>query len=133
MRGTRDLPFQDDSLGLSGRIGTRRRRDQRLCVRVKGLCENLLRPTDLDYLPRVHDCDAVRDVIHHAQVVRDEQVGKAELSLQFHEEIQDLSLDGYVERGCRLVEDDHVRVQRQGTCNADSLSLSARELVGEAV
>ena len=36
----------------------------------------------LDDVPEIHHGDAVGDVAHHREVVRDEQVGDAELALQ---------------------------------------------------
>ena len=81
----------------------------------------------------VHDCDAIADVLHHAQVVGDEQVGQAVLFLQVLQEVQNLGLHGHVEGGDRLVEDDQLRVQGQGPCDADALPLAAAEGVGIAV
>ena len=48
-------------------------------------------------------------------------------------EVHDLCLDRDVERRDRLVEHDHLRVERECARDADSLSLPARELVGKAV
>ena len=49
------------------------------------------------------------DVLDHRQVVRDEQVGQAELVLQVHQQVDDLRLHRHVERRHRLVADDQAR------------------------
>ena len=61
---------------------------------------------DLHDAPEVHHRDAVGDVPHHREVVRDEDVGQPEVALQVGEQVDDLRLDGDVERGDRLVADD---------------------------
>ena len=70
---------------------------------------------------------------HDAQVVGDEQVGQAEVVLQVVEQVDDLGLDRDVESRDRLVEDDQLRLEREGAGDADPLALTARELVREAV
>ena len=70
-----------------------------------------------------------RDVLHHREIVRDEQVGQAELVLQVHHEIEDLRLDRHVQRRHRLVADDQARLQRERARDADALALPAGELV----
>ena len=74
-----------------------------------------------------------RDVPHHRQVVRDEQVGQAELALQVVEQVDDLGLDRHVERGDRLVGDDQLGPQGERPGDADALALAAGELVRVAV
>ena len=84
-------------------------------------------------LAEVHDHDAVRDVAHDVQVVRDEDVGQAELALQVLQEVENLSLHRDVERGHGLVADDQLRVDGERARDADPLPLAAGELVREAV
>ena len=52
----------------------------------------------LDDLAQVHHGDAVGDVAHDGEVVRDEQVGQAELVLEVLQQVDDLRLDRDVER-----------------------------------
>ena len=80
----------------------------------------------LDDLPDVHHGHAVADVLDDAQVVRDEQVGQAELRLQIQQQVQDLGLDRDVERRDRLVGDDQRGLQRQRPRDADALALARR-------
>jgi hypothetical protein len=77
----------------------------------------------------VHDQHVVRDVPHHAEVVRDEQVGEPELGLKVGHQIQHLRLHRHVERGHRLVGDDQRGVQHQRARDRDALALPAREHV----
>ena len=94
-----------------------------------GLGEDLLDGTGLDDLPLGHHADAVRDLPHDAEIVRDEQNGHSELGLQVFEELQDLRLHRDVERGRGLVGDEKVRFVRERHCNHHALALAARELV----
>ena len=68
-----------------------------------------------------------------AEVVRDEEVGQAELVLKVLEQVDDLRLHRDVERGHRLVGDDQLRLQRKGAGDTDALALTAGELVRVAV
>ena len=78
----------------------------------------------------VHDRHAVADVLHHAQVVGDEQVGKVHLFLELGQQVDDLRLDGHVQGRDRFVADDDQRIQGQRPGDADALALAARKLVG---
>ena len=98
-----------------------------------GVLVDLVPRPDLDDLAEVHDRDPVGDVADDGEVVRDEQVGEAEVVLEAREQVDDLRLDRDVERGDRLVEHDHRRVERQRAGDADPLPLAAGELVREAV
>jgi hypothetical protein len=67
----------------------------------------------LDDLAGVHHRDAVRHLRHDRQVVRDEEQRHAALLLQLEEQLEDLRLDGDVERGGGLVGDQHLGIHRQ--------------------
>jgi hypothetical protein len=58
---------------------------------------------DLDDAPEIHHGDAVADVLHRRQVVRDEQVGQVQLVLQPLQQVEHLRLDRHVQRRDRLV------------------------------
>ena len=51
------------------------------------------------------------------------------LALQLGEQVHDLGLHGHVERGGRLVGDQHLRVQRERHRDHDALAHAAGELV----
>jgi len=81
----------------------------------------------------VHHRDSVTDVPDDAQVMGDKKVGEIKLTLQFDEQVEDLRLNGDVQRGYRLVGDHQSWIQGQGPGNDNPLSLPAAELVRETV
>ena len=83
----------------------------------------------LHHLPSPHDIDAVGEPPHDAEIVGDEDDRHAEARLQLFEQIEDLRLDGHVERGGRLVGDQHVRIVGERHRDHDALPLAAGELV----
>ena len=88
---------------------------------------------DLDDLAEVHDGDAVRDVAHDREIVRDEEVREPELCLEILEEVDDLRLDRHVQRRHRLIADDQRWLDGERPRDPDALALTARELVRIAV
>ena len=82
---------------------------------------------------QIHDAQTVADMLDHAQVVGDEQIGEVEFVLQIHENVQNLGLDGHVQGGYRLVGDDELGLHRQSPGDADALALAAGELMGVAI
>ena len=54
---------------------------------------------DLDDLAQVHDCDAVGHVADDREVVRDEEVGEAEITLERLEQVDHLRADRDVQGG----------------------------------
>jgi len=71
-------------------------------------------------------------VFDDAEIVGDEQVGQLEFPLQAPQQVQDLGLDGDIQRRDGLVGDDQLRPQGQRPGNPDPLPLAAAELVGVA-
>ena len=63
------------------------------------------------------------------KIVRDQQHGHAALALQRLQQLEDLRLDGDVERGGRLVGDQQVRLVGQRHGDHDALALTAGKLV----
>src|SRR4051812_11325242 len=135
VRRARDVALEHDPLALPALAGLldRHGREERLRVRVRRAVVDLALVSDLHDLAEVHDRDAVGDVAHEREVVSDEKVGQAEVALQRLEQVHDLRADRHVERGHRLVEHDHLRVERERASEADPLPLAAGELVREAI
>ena len=98
-----------------------------------GFAKKARRGAALDDLAEVHHGDVVADVLDHRHVVRDEQVGQAELALQPHQQVQDLRADRDVERRHRLVADHQLGVGGERARDVDALALAAGELVREQV
>ena len=91
---TRHLTLQHDaSGGLAVQIGTGRCGKQGLRIRMQAVLCNQLGWAVLDHLAQVHHQHPVRNVRHQAQVMRDEEVSDAQLSLQTAQEVDDLGLD----------------------------------------
>jgi len=86
---------------------------------------------DLDDAAEVHHRHAVGHVLHHREVVRDEQVGEPEAALQFLQQVHHLRLDGDIERAHRLIADDEFRSQAECARDADALALAAGEFMRE--
>ena len=84
---------------------------------------------NLDHLAQVHHRDAVGDVLNDRKVMRNEQVRGTEAVLQVLEQVQNLRLDGDVERGNGLVADDELRLERERAGDADTLALTAGKLM----
>ena len=73
-----------------------------------------VRGTVLNRLPSVQDVDPVGDLTYDREVVRDEQVADPQLCLEVAEQVQDLCLDGHVERRHRLVAHEQRRLHGEG-------------------
>src|SRR5262245_45252598 len=93
----------DGRQGLPEPTGMRQTSKQAAGVGVQGLVEDPGRRRQLHDPPGVDDGDAVAELGYHAEVVRDQQDGHAPLGLQAAEQIEDLGLDGDVERRRGLV------------------------------
>src|SRR5437868_3815974 len=90
------------------------RLQQALGVRVRRVAVDVEDGRVLHDPPAVHHRDPVGDVGDHAEVVGAQDQAHGALALQFGEELHDLGLDGHVERGGRLVGDQHLGVERDG-------------------
>lgn len=59
----------------------------------------------------------------------DEQKGQVQRLPQLNKQCENLSLNGYIKGGNRLVGDNEVWLRRKGAGNPDALTLAAAELV----
>ena len=82
---------------------------------------------------QVHHHHIVGDVAHHAQVVRDEQIGQAKVLLQIGQQVEHLRLNRDIQRGDRLVGHDQRGLEHQRAGNGDALALPTREHVRVAL
>ena len=128
-----DVPLQNDAVPAAELAHLGRGGQQRLGVGVQGMAEDGLVAAQLHHLAQVHDGHPVTDVLHHAQIVADEEICQAQLLLQVLQQVQNLGPDGHVQGGHRLVADDQLGLCGQGPGNHDPLALAAGELVGIAV
>ena len=108
--------------------------DEAFDERVRRLVQQLLRRADLGELTaHPQDGDLVAELDRLVDVVGDHDDGLAELALQAEEELVQLAADHRIDRGERLVHQQHQRIGRQGTGHPDALLLTAGELRRVAV
>ena len=91
------ITLEPDAVFLAD-LQARRRGEQRLRVGVMRRAEDDVGRADLHQAPEVHHPDAIGDVAHDPQVVRDEDVGEVAVALQAHEKVEDRGLHRHVER-----------------------------------
>ncbi len=114
----------------AGRTGQfRQRLEQRLGVRVAGTGEDSIRRRLLDDAAAVHNGNPLGPAADHAQVVGDQDDGHAQLSAQVVKQIEDLALDGDVQRRRRLVRDQHPGLAGQRGRDHRSLPHPAGQLM----
>ena len=95
--------------------------------------EDLAPAALLDDAAEIHHGDPVADMLDHAEIVADHDVGEPHLVLEFEQQVDDLGADRDVERRDRLVADHQLGLQDQGAGDADALALAAGEFVRIAV
>ena len=85
-------------------------------------------------MTQVHHCHAVADMAHDGEVMGDEKVAQfLNAVLELFQKVDNLRLDGNVQRGDRLVADDEGGVAGKGARHADTLALAAGKLMGKTV
>ena len=87
----------------------------------------------LDHLAGVHHDDALRRLRHHAHRVGDQHDRHAEALFHVLQQLEDLRLDGDIERGGRLVGDQELGIAGQRHRDHDALAHAAGELVRKVV
>ncbi|KAG0746595.1 hypothetical protein G6F24_015688 [Rhizopus arrhizus] len=78
----------------------------------------------------VHHDDALAHLGDDAQVVRDQHDGRAQAGLDVAQQVQDLRLDGDVQRGGGLVGDQYLGLARQRHGDHGALTHAAGQLIG---
>ena len=102
-------------------------------IRVRRMVEDVAGRALLDDGAVVHDQDVVGGVPYHPEVVRHQHEREVACFPHAAEEVEYLRLDRHVERGRRLVRDEHLRLARQRPRYADALALTAAQPGGLAV
>ena len=87
--------------------------------------EHDARGAGFDHLAEIHDQHPFAELAHHREVVAHEDQRGAALALHARQQLQDLRLDGHVERAHRLVADQQSRRQDHGARDGNSLALTA--------
>ena len=117
------------TLALGERVRLRDGGEQRFGIGMHGMGIELVALGQLHHLAVIHDADAVREILDHAEVVRDEHDGQAQFILQVIEQVDHLRLNGHVQGGHGFIGDNEL-----GSCdycprNADALALAAGKLM----
>ena len=81
-------------------------------------------------LAGVHDCDPVRHIRHHAQIMGDENNRQVSFLFQAVDQVQNLCLDRHVQCRGRFVADQDIRIGGQGDRDNDPLPHTAGKLKG---
>ena len=83
----------------------------------------------LHHCAQIHYRDPVAQVLYHAQVVADEQVGDVVFRLHFLQQIHHLRLYADIQRADRFVTHNQRWAQGNGARNGNALPLTAGKLV----
>src|SRR5262249_57318236 len=103
IEGARRITRQKTVRSPRGRGWHWHRREQRLRIGMARFGKNLWRRSALNDTPEVHHRHARGDVLHHREVVADEDVGEPKALLQVLEQVQDLAAYRNVEGRHRLL------------------------------
>ena len=100
--------------------------EQRARIGMRGFVVHRLARAEFHDAPEIHDHDAMAERLDHGEVVADEKQREREVALQVAQQVDDLRLNGNVERGNRFVA-DHERGladQRARDAHADDAQKS---------
>ena len=127
-----ELPGHDAGNGGQAPLGRplRQRRQKRGGIGMMRIGEQVARGVRLHLLAGVLDDDPVGGFGDDAHVMGDEHEPHAVVAAQPHQKIEDLRLDGHVERGRRLVGDQELGPAGERHRDHDPLAHAARKLVG---
>ncbi len=114
-------------------VGAGDSRQQRGGVRMIGLLENRFAGTNLHDVTEVHHGDIVREEAHRTQVVRNQNHRGVLRLLDFQQQVQHRRLHRNIQRGNRLIADDHRGVGGNGAGNSHALFFAAAQLSGQTV
>ena len=82
-----------------------------------------------DHLSAIHHHDAIRDARDHAQIMGDPDDRHAQLLAQLFDQLDDLRLNGHVQRRGGFIRDQHFGIASQRNGNHHPLPHAARKLV----
>ena len=95
--GRRNFTFQFLRFAAVIRVKRRDRREQRLGVRMTGRFEQFSRRGSFNQTAEIHHRDMVAGVRYDRKIVTDEQKRQAKIRLQLLQQIEDVSLDRYIQ------------------------------------
>ena len=86
---------------------------------------NLIHRAFFRDLAQIHHQHAVTDILHHIQIMTDENIGQAKAFLEVHEQVQDLRLHAFIEGRDRFIQDNQTRAEGECTGDIHPLALTA--------
>jgi len=101
-------------------------------IGIRRVVENRVDGALLDNFSLLHHRHPIGDPSNHAQVMTDKQHRHAKAALQVRQQIQDLSLNGDVQRRGGLIGDQQAGTVGDGHGNHHPLTLPPGELMGES-
>ena len=131
--GTGKLAFQSNGLGFVMRVCNRNCREKRLRVGMLCIGANILGGTCFYDVSKIHNRNVIGNVFYNGKVVGNEEIRHILFALKLFEKIDDLCLNGHVKSRNRFIANNQLGLYCKGTRNANSLSLTARKLVGITV
>src|SRR5215211_2683344 len=127
------LTFQNDPLSAQARIRNRNHGEQCLGVWVLRIRQHILRLTQFHDATQVHHSHTVRKIAHGSKIMCNKDNRYTARLAQIREQVDDLSANGYIQHGNRLVCEQQMRLQNERARDHYALTLSARELMREAM
>ena len=109
------------------------RLQQRRGIGMARLLEQALGQLLLHLLAGIHHTHALRGLRHHAHVVGDEDHRHVAVAAERDQQVEDLRLDGDVERGGRLVGDQQLGIAGDRHRDHDALAHAAGQLVRKGI
>ena len=117
MEGKMTLADPGHSVEEKPRVGMRR------------IAEDFITISQLHQTPQIHDGHPVGDVANYADIMTDEQAGQIELVAQLHENVEDLRLNGNVQRSDGFVAYQYAGRHGQSPGYTYALTLASGKLV----
>ena len=111
-------------------IGIGLSRNEGRGIRMQGFGEYLGSGPEFNEAAHIHNGGGIAHVAHDGQVVRDDHVGNAELTLQTCQQIEDITLYRYIQSGCWFVGEDKLGVERNGPRHSHPPRLATPEPTG---
>ena len=97
---------------------------------MRRMVKNSIRGAALAHTPAVHNNDLVTHGRNDAQVMCNHDDRHTHLLLQVLHQLQDLRLNGNVQRGRRLIRNQDIRLTAERHGNHDTLAHASRKLIG---
>ena len=97
------------------------------------MVKDFLRGRKLNHIAQIHDADSVRNILYNRKVMRDKQIGQLGIFLQILKQVDNLRLNGYIQRRNRFIADYKLRLNSQRSGDTDTLTLTAGELMRETM